>query len=192
MIEIQRKLMVSVIGDAQLHPDDVKLHHAYETGRALVDNGFIVVTGGMGGVMDSALAGGRSSNKWEHGCCIGLLPGSNKQTSNASINADILISTGLDNGRNLIVAQSDAVIAIGRGAGTLSEMSFAWIYKRLLVALRCSGWSGELSDRKIDSRKRYPTIPDDRVYGASTGTEAVNIVLRLRHLYTKKYSVIPE
>ena len=41
MIEIQRKLLVSVIGDAQLHQDDVKFQHAYEAGRALVDNGFI-------------------------------------------------------------------------------------------------------------------------------------------------------
>ena len=87
-----------------------------------------------------------------------------------------LIPTGLGHLRNALVARADAVIAIGGGAGTLTEIALAWLYRRLIVALRVDGWSGELADRRVDERIRHPTIPDDRVFGASDATEAVGIV----------------
>jgi uncharacterized protein (TIGR00725 family) len=49
---------------------------------------------------------------------------------------DIAIASGLDHVRNSVVAHADAVIAIGGGAGTMSEICFAWIYKRLVIG----GW----------------------------------------------------
>ena len=194
----KRQPIVSVIGDARLAEDDERLALARRTGRLLVDHGFCVLTGGMGGVMDAALQGGRESEAWVHGRCIGLLPGTNPEGEGVSKMADILIPTGLDHARNLVVAQSDAVIAIGGGAGTLSEMAFAWIYRRLLVALRCEGWSGRLADQRIDERQRYKDIfdempdeiPDDRVYGADTADEAVALIQRLSPLYRKYHGRI--
>ena len=56
---------------------------------------------------------------------------------------DFVIPSGLDQVRNSIVAYADAVVAIGGGAGKMSEVCLAWIYKRLVVALRVPGWSGE-------------------------------------------------
>ncbi|MBE0455523.1 MAG: LOG family protein [Roseovarius sp.] len=172
----QRRKVISVIGDSNLAPDDVRLQLAHQIGRLLVDRGFTVMTGGMGGVMHAALQGGRSSAAWVPGCCIGMIPGTDPDDGSVSEAADLIIPTGLDHARNLIVAQSDGVIAVGGGAGTLSEIALAWIHRRLLIALRCDGWSGRLADQRIDGRRRYPEIESDRVYGADTADEAVALV----------------
>ena len=65
------------------------------------------------------------------------------------------------------------------GAGTLSELAFAWIYRRLVIAFRVPGWSGRLAGTRIDDRVRFPTIPDDQVFAVDEPEEAV-AVLRAR------------
>src|SRR3546814_12882286 len=85
--------------------------------------------------MEAAHRGARDSANWFDGAGIGILPGTNPGQANPYV--DIAIPTGSDHGRNLVVAQSEAVIAIGGGAGTLSELAFAWIHRRLILALRC-------------------------------------------------------
>jgi len=129
----------------------------------------------MGGVMEAASRGARESPAWSPGTIIAILPGSDPDTANRW--ADVVLPTGLDHLRNAVVAQSDAVIAIGGGAGTLSEMAFAWIHRRLIVALRVDGWSGRLADKRIDERRRYPEMDNDRVFGAGSSIEAVDIVV---------------
>jgi hypothetical protein len=52
----------------------------------------------------------------------------------------------------------------------------AWIYKRLIVAIRVDGWSGRIADQRVDERVRYPNEPDDRVFGAASAADAVSIV----------------
>ncbi|GAW35003.1 hypothetical protein RA2_02061 [Roseovarius sp. A-2] len=191
MTQDTRRMIVSVIGDTRLREGDARRQLAFETGKCLVDAGFAVMTGGMGGVMDAALQGARSSSHWANGRCIAILPGSNPEAAQVSRHADLVIPTGLDHGRNLIVAQSDAVIAIGGGAGTLSEMALAWCHRRLVVALRCDGWSGRLADTRIDERERYPNIPNDRVFGADTGAEVAHLVTNQITRYTRRHSGIP-
>ena len=69
-----------------------------------------------------------------------------------------------------------AVIAIGGGAGTMSEICLAWIYKRLIIALRVEGWSGKIADQRVDERVRYPNEPDDRVFGAVSAADALRLL----------------
>lgn len=90
---------------------------------------------------------------------------------------DIAIPTGLGHGRNALVARSDAVIAIGGGAGTLSEMALAWTYGRLIVAMRCGGWSERLADTRIDDRVRHAGLTDDRVFGVDDAAAAIRVVV---------------
>ncbi len=185
MEQKSRRPIVAVIGDARLPEGDVRLDTALACGRLLVDNGFRVITGGMGGVMRAASAGARSSAHYQPGDTIGLLPG--HDPGGADEHVDIVIATGLDVGRNLVVANSDAVIAIGGGAGTLSEIALAWQMHRLIIGLRVTGWSGELADRRVDGRVRYPGVPDDRVYGAITAEEAVGLVARWLPEYQRRH-----
>ena len=101
--------------------------------------------------------------------------------------ADIVVPTGLHHVRNALVAQSDAVIAVGGGAGPLAEIAFAWMYFRLIVALRVDGWSGRLADRHIDARVRYADLPDDRAYGADDAASAVGLTIQVVERYDRRH-----
>ena len=59
----------------------------------------------------------------------------------------------------------------------MSEVCLAWIYKRLIVALRVEGWSGKIADQRIDERVRYPNEAEDRVFGATSPVDAVRTVV---------------
>lgn len=172
---MEKRKIVSVIGDAVVSPDDKKLQLAFETGKLLVDAGFRVQSGGNGGVMEAAFKGAHASKNYKDGDTIAIVPSFDAHHSNEY--ADIVIPTGLDITRNVIVANSNAVIAVGGGAGTLSEMAFAWTLKRLIVAFKgVDGWSDKLAGMRLDKRNRYPEIADDKVFPAYTAEEAVNII----------------
>jgi len=183
------RALVAVVGDASLPARSPKRRLSYELGRLLVDAGFRLLSGGLGGVMEAASRGARSSPRYRPGDVVGILPSSDPSTANRYV--DIVIPTGLDLGRNMLVAQASAVVAVGGGAGTLSEIAFAWIHRRLIVALRVDGWSGRLADERIDERVRYPSLQDDLVYGADSAIEAVSLVTRLLPVYTRRHRAIP-
>lgn len=169
-----RRKLVAVIGDARVPVGDAKDVLAEGVGRLVIDAGFRLVTGGLGGVMEAACRGARVSSCYQGGDIIGLLPGTDPDDANPFV--DVAMTTGLDHARNILVAQADAVVAIGGGAGTMAELAFAWLMKRLVVALRVPGWSGKVADSRLDDRVRYPDLPDDCVFGADTAEEAVAII----------------
>ncbi len=179
------KTRVAVVGDAGEFATDEKLAVAAELGRLLVDNGFVVVSGGLGGVMAAACEGAKRSSKngADTIATVGIVPQADAAKANGWL--DIVLPTDLSHGRNQLVALSDAVVAIGGGAGTLSEMCFGWLHRRLLVALRCDGWSGKLADTGLDDRVRIPEIKDDRIYGASSAAEVISLLAELLPRYKK-------
>jgi uncharacterized protein (TIGR00725 family) len=90
----------------------------------------VLVTGGLGGVMEAACRGAREAG----GTTIGILPGSDRSAANAYVG--IAIPTGLGEARNaLVVRAADALIAIGGGYGTLSEIAFALKAGKRVVGL---------------------------------------------------------
>lgn len=171
-----RRKIVGIIGDGSLDPDadEAKMQLAEEVGRRLVDEGYRVACGGRGGSMLAACRGARASATYREGDTIGILPGSRHGAANDFV--DIVIPTSLGHARNGVVAQSDAIVAIGGGAGTLSEMCFAWMHNRLIVACEVDGWSGRLAGSKLDERTRFPHIDDDRLHAAQSADEVVTIV----------------
>lgn len=185
----KRRQLIAVIGSQGAPDGSSEYALARQVGARLCEAGFGVVTGGLGGVMEAASRGARESDAWTSGAVVALLPGFDPDC--ATPWADVVIPTGLDHLRNALVAQSDAVIAIGGGAGTLTEIALAWIYHRLIVALRVAGWSGELADRRIDDRVRYDTIVDDRVFGAGDAEEAVGIVVARINEYGRRHARTP-
>lgn len=183
------KKVVAVIGDAFAEPGSEKYRLAYETGKLLVDNGFRVQSGGMGGVMRALCEGAHASEHYTEGDTIGILPSFCRDRANEFV--DIVIPTGIDIVRNAITGNADAVIALGGGAGTLSEIAFSWTLLRLIVAYRSvPGWGRKLADTRIDARVRYPEIPEDRVYGADTPEEAIAIIKEKIDAYTKGFDGI--
>ena len=93
---------------------------ASAVGVALASRGVAVVCGGLGGVMEAVCAGARSCG----GVTIGLLPGLDRGAANRFVS--VAIPTGLGELRNgLVIRAADAVVAVGGGYGTLSEVALA-------------------------------------------------------------------
>lgn len=103
--------------------DDVPaelLAAAEAVGAELARRGAVVVTGGLGGVMEAACRGARSAG----GTTLGILPGDDRSAANAYV--DVSVATGMGELRNaLVVRSADALVAVAGGAGTLSEIAFA-------------------------------------------------------------------
>ena len=90
--------------------------------------------------------------------------------------------------RNAMVANADAVIGIGGGAGTLCEYAFAWSFNRLIIAFENSGgWSEKLANTRLDSSVRYENVPDDKVFGVTAPEEAIEILKERIGTYTRRH-----
>ena len=86
----------------------------------MAEAGCGLVCGGLGGVMEAACRGARSRG----GLTVGLLPGLDRDDANGWV--VVALPTGLGEARNaLVVRAADAVVAIGGGWGTLSEIALA-------------------------------------------------------------------
>ena len=119
---------VAVVGPGDASAQE--LHAAEEVGAGLAAAGAVVVTGGLGGVMEAACRGARS----RRGHTLGILPGEDRDAANGWV--EIAVPTGLGELRNgLVVRCADALVAIGGGHGTLSEIALALKLGRPVVGL---------------------------------------------------------
>jgi uncharacterized protein (TIGR00725 family) len=187
-MQTKRKLNVGIIGDAGVDPGSAYYLLAEDLGKTLIDNGYRILSGGMSGIMEGVAKGAQSSEKYYDGLCIGILPGFDPQYSNKY--TDVVIATGLDTYRNAIVANSDVVVAMGGRAGTLSEISFAWTFKRMIIAYDIKGWSGKIAGTRIDDRKRIDW-EGDKVFKVKDAQEVIEHIQKYAHHYNKRhYSII--
>jgi uncharacterized protein (TIGR00725 family) len=109
---------VGVVGPGEASASEAAV--AEEVGGLLAEGGAVLVCGGLGGVMEAACRGAKS----KLGLTVGLLPGLDRSAANGWV--DVAVATGLGELRNgLIVRASDTLVAVGGGAGTLSEIAFA-------------------------------------------------------------------
>ncbi len=110
---------------------------AEKVGKLVAGKGFVLLTGGYGGIMEAASKGAKSVG----GLTLGVLPSKNKTDANRYV--DIAIATGIDIARNFIIAAtSDGVIAVGGAYGTLSEIAFALQLKKPVIGLESWGIPG--------------------------------------------------
>ncbi|TMF92659.1 MAG: TIGR00725 family protein [Chloroflexi bacterium] len=119
---------VAVCGASAAGAEQLRLAEA--VGRLLAERGAVVVCGGLGGVTEAASKGATGAG----GLVVGLLPGESREGANPYLT--VALATGLGQARNvLIVTAADAVIAIGQGWGTLSEIAFARRLGRRVLGL---------------------------------------------------------
>ena len=125
--------MIAVVGPGDTH-DPVLLETAERIGAMLASAGHQVATGGLGGVMAAASRGAKSAG----GSVVAILPGDDASAANEF--ADVVVATGLGQGRNVVLVRSaDAVIAVGGSWGTVSEVAIARRLGRPVVWLH--GWT---------------------------------------------------
>ena len=125
-------------------PEPPLLAEAELLGRRLGEAGAVVVCGGGPGVMEAVCRGAQAAG----GTTIGLLPGLDRAEGNPYLT--VSIPTGLGQGRNLLlVRSSNAVIAVGGGFGTLSEIALALRTGTPVIGL--ATWSLQLDSRQVDA-----------------------------------------
>ena len=152
-------MRVAIIGgNIKLVTED-QLKFAFDLGKSLVDNGHEIINGGMTGVMEETARGARSSKKFLKHSLIAILP--TDDISKGNKYSGIKLITHLGFGRNrLIVMNSDLVVAIGGGAGTLNEIALAWEMGKTICAYsEGTGWSTKVAGMTIDNRRSDHIIP---------------------------------
>lgn len=149
-------MYVSVIGAGECGPElsETARQVGFEVGR----RGHVLVCGGLGGVMDAAARGAAEAG----GFSIGILPGPDRV--GASVSLTYSMPTGMGEARNALVARAaDALIAIGGGYGTLSEIALALKMRKAVIGLET--W-------ELPGREPWP------VRKATSAAEAVQMAER--------------
>jgi len=123
-----KRVLIGVIGGSWCSSEEEEW--AVAVGRLLAERGAVLLCGGLGGVMEAAARGAQQGG----GLTVGLLPGADPAEANPYI--EVPLATGMGEMRNaLIVRAAQAVIAIGGGWGTLSEIALAQRIKTPVVGL---------------------------------------------------------
>jgi len=126
--EFALKKRVGIIGGSS--PSARHLQIAETMGQLIAENGWLLVNGGLKGVMEASARGAKAKGGW----VIGILPGKSIEEGNSF--TDIAIPTGLGYLRNaLVVMNSDALVAIDGAYGTLSEIAYAQIYGKKVFGI---------------------------------------------------------
>lgn len=158
-----------MIGSDNDHCSETAYRAAYQVGLEVAKRGAVLLTGGLGGVMDAASKGAKDAG----GFVIGIVPQDDKTSANP--HCDAVIATGIGHARDFLTAYSaDVVIVVGGGAGTMIEVAAAYQKKIPIIALRGSGGT---ADRVVD------TYFDDReieiVLGEDSPEKTAETALRL-------------
>lgn len=146
---------IAVVGAGVATPTVAEL--AAAVGREIARRGGILYCGGRGGVMEHAARGAREIG----GTTIGILPGRpEEETPNAHLSHRVF--TGLGQARNqVLVLSAAAVVAVGGGWGTLSEIALALKQGIPVVLVSCD------DVRAPDGRS------EPRLFSSATPIEAV-------------------
>lgn len=155
-----KKIIIGVMGPGE-QATATDLQNAYELGKLIAQQGWVLLTGGRNvGVMDAANQGAKSAN----GLTVGILPGNN--TNDVSESVDLAIVTDLGNARNNInVLSADVVIACGMSAGTAAEIALALKANKKVILL----------NNNQESKLFFQRLSPENIYFVHTSVEAIKI-----------------
>ena len=151
----KKKPLIGIIGPNANKCSSEIYDFAFKLGIQLGIQHFGLVSGGKLGIMEAVFKGAKSilENK---PLTIGIIPEENKEFANDF--CDVVIPTGIGTARNkILINTSDVIIAIAGGAGTLSEMAFAWQMNKPVIAYTgFEGWAKNLAGKSIDNMYEVP------------------------------------
>lgn len=125
-------MRVTVFGSARLRADSPEYAEARTLGRLLAEEGHVVVSGGYGGLMEAVSRGARDARGDVVG--ITLRPWSERLRANPYLSEERPAETLYARLEALI--ESDALIALPGGAGTLAEVALAWNLQQIDLGRR--------------------------------------------------------
>lgn len=165
---MKRKVQIVVIGYNGDSCTRKAYDIAYNVGKEIAKRGAVLLTGGLGGVMEAASKGATENN----GMVIGIIPF--EEFSDANKYCNIVICTGIGFARDFITAYSaDGMIIVGGGIGTLIEAGAAYMKKKTIVAMLGSGGTADTyAGKYLDERKHV------KILEAKNPAEALDIILK--------------
>lgn len=164
-----KRIIIGIMGPGN-HATPTDLANAYQLGRLIAQQGWVLLTGGRNvGVMDAASQGAKSAE----GLTIGILP--NESTQGVSEAVDICIVTDMGNARNNInVLSCDVVIACGMGLGTASEVALALKNDKPVILL---------TDAQ-ETIQFFATLSRNQVLQTTNPENAIELVKAILRKYT--------
>lgn len=155
-----KKYQIGVMGSCSDLNYTVKVEKvAEEMGFLIAKSGATLIFGAEKDYDSLSTAACRGAKR-AGGLTVGVTYGKGKQILESD--ADVVVVTGLERGGGremALVFSCDAIIAIGGGSGTLTEIAIAYQANIPIIALAGSGgWSDKLSDTYLDERKRVKIV----------------------------------
>jgi len=165
---MKRKAQILVIGYNADACTKKAYDIAYKVGKEVAKRGAILVTGGLGGVMQSASKGASDAG----GVALGIIPFD--EFSKANKYCNVIVCSGMGYARNFITVYSaDGAVIIGGGVGTLIEAGVAYMKKKPVVAIAGSGGIADnYAGKYLDDRKSV------KISSAKNAKEAVDYIMR--------------
>ncbi|MBL7033371.1 MAG: TIGR00725 family protein [Candidatus Delongbacteria bacterium] len=143
-LSASHRTLIGIIGSGATELPAKLKQFAYKAGQLVAGKGFVLLTGGRGGIMYHASRGASEAG----GTVVGIIPGKDTQECNPFV--DIPIITGISDARNLInILSARVVIAFPGGGGTLSEIGLA--LKNGVPIINCGDWRVENALFKPDA-----------------------------------------
>ncbi|HHV79513.1 MAG TPA: TIGR00725 family protein [Firmicutes bacterium] len=168
------KPRIGVIGQSGEVPPEM-IRAADVVGREIAKRGGILFCGGRDGVMEACCKGAVA----EGGITVGILPYDDPTEGNPYLT--VPVTTGLDfEYRSMVLIHAvDAVIMIGGGCGTLTELATAYLNcKPVIVLDSTGGWAARvkwiaLESKYLDERKNTElAFVEDPVQAVAIAFEA--------------------
>jgi len=123
-----RKTVIGVIGGSKASLKETQI--AERVGELIGRRGWVLVTGGLTGVMEAASMGAHKAG----GTVVGIVPQPDPSSANQYV--DISIATNMGHARNAIIAHSaQALVAVAGKYGTLSEIALARAIGRPVIGI---------------------------------------------------------
>jgi len=123
-----RLVPIGVIGPREATKQQIAV--AEHLGKQLGELGIPVLNGGKDGVMEATSKGCTAAG----GMVLGFVPGDDWTEANDYVT--VPIATGIGKARNVLIARASlALVAVGGGYGTLSEMAFGLHFDKPVFAL---------------------------------------------------------
>jgi uncharacterized protein (TIGR00730 family) len=166
-------LGIAVFGSSEPRDGAREYARAQEVGRRLALEGFPVISGGYGGVMEAASRGAREAGGQAVGVVCSVF---SERTPNPFLTETVRTHDLFERTRELVQRARGFVVLPGN-AGTLAELTFLWALDRagclagrpvVLLGRRWSGWLEDLARRRMLDRAQL-----SRTHVTPTPREAV-------------------
>ena len=120
-----RERIITIFGTAKAKAGDLAYELAYQTGKLLAQQGFVIANGGYGGTMESAAKGATEAGGKTIGVTCSAFKGA---LANKYISKEI-VTGSLDERLDTLIKLGEAYVVLPGGTGTLLELAKVWELK---------------------------------------------------------------